>query len=288
MGCRPPHRASRRAFLVGAAASLAAPAVKAAPLPFRIGLTPVFLDSDLRLTGQIETYLARRIERPVSLVKRRTYMEITALLVAGNLDAAWICGLPFVQHRRALRLLAVPLYRGLPTYRSFLIARDATAVTDALDLRGSIHAFSDPDSNSGQLVTRAWLAGLGEEPERFFSRTFFAYGHRNVIRAVAVGLAESGSVDSYVYEVLSEIEPPLVARTRVVRASEPMGFPPIAAPRGGDPGLAHTTMQALSAMPEDPLGREILATLRLDGFADPDPDLYSGIEKLLQSTRGLG
>lgn len=288
MGWSLPHSASRRAFVIGAAASLAAPALRAAPLPFRIGLTPVFLDSDLRLTAQIETYLARRLDRPVRLVKRRTYMEITSLLVAGHLDAAWICGLPFVQHRRALELVAVPLHRGVPTYRSFLIARAGAEVAEAAGLRGTIHAFSDPDSNSGQLVTRAWLAGLGEEPDRFFARTFFAYGHRNVIRAVAVGLAGSGSVDSYVYEMVGEIEPDLVARTKVVHASEEMGFPPIAAPRAGDPGLRQATAEALAAMPEDPLGREILATLRLDGFVDPDPALYAGIERIARSMRSLG
>lgn len=141
---------------------------------------------------------------------------------------------------------------------------------------------------SGQLVARAWLAGLGEEPQRFFARTFFAYGHRNVIRAVAAGLAGSGSVDSYVYEVVGEIEPDLVAATQIVRASEPMGFPPIAAPRDGDPGLRRATAGALAAMPGDPLGREILATLRLDGFAEPDPALYLGIERLARTVRSLG
>jgi cytochrome c len=31
-------------------------------------------------------------------VKRRTCHEITALLLSGELDAAWICGFHFVQH----------------------------------------------------------------------------------------------------------------------------------------------------------------------------------------------
>lgn len=289
MSTEPKASATRRAFMIGVAATaLAAPSVRAASEPFRIGLTPVFLDSDLRLTGQIESYLSARLARPVSLVKRRTYMEITSLLVAAHLDAAWICGLPFVQHRRSLALVAAPLYRGEPTYRSFLIARDDPPPRDPAALRGSVHAFSDPDSNSGQLVTRAWLTGFGETPESFFARTFFAYGHRNVIRAVAAGLAGSGSVDSYVYEVVGEIEPHLVAATSVVRASEPMGFPPIAAPRGGDEGLRRATAEALTSMNEEPLGREILSTLRLDGFTRPDPSLYLGIERIARLVGALG
>ena len=63
-------------------------------------------------------------------------------------------------------------------------------------------------------MTAAELAGMGYKPERFFRQVFFTYGHRNVVRAVASGLAKSGSVDGYVYEVLREVEPALVDATR--------------------------------------------------------------------------
>src|SRR5690606_12017955 len=115
-----------------------------------------------------------------------------------------------------------------PTRRSSDLDSEAR---DVSDLAGGIHAFSDPDSNSGFLVTRALLAEMGLRPERFFARAFFTYGHRNVIRAVASGLAGSGSVDGYVYEVMAQIEPELTGRTRVLRRSEWLAFPPVAAPR---------------------------------------------------------
>jgi phosphonate transport system substrate-binding protein len=251
-------------------------------------LTPVFLDSDLRLTRDLEAYLSRHLERPVSLIKRRTYMEITSLLVAGHVDAAWICGLPFIQHRAQLEILAVPLYRGAPRYRSFMIARAGDRVGDPAMLRGGVHAFSDPESNSGHLVTRAWLAARGETGGTFFKKVFFAYGHRNVIRAVASGLAGSGSVDSYVWEVMQETEPHLVSATRVLWRSSEMGFPPIATARSGDQGLTKAFRSALLAMPDDPIGRGILATLRLDGFSDEQPDLYDGIAALWSQVGGQG
>jgi phosphonate transport system substrate-binding protein len=81
------------------------------------GLTPVFLDSDIQLLAMLEKYLTRRVGQPVSLVKRRTYQEITALLLSGQLDAAWICGFPFVQFADELALVAVPLYRQQPLYQ---------------------------------------------------------------------------------------------------------------------------------------------------------------------------
>lgn len=278
----------RRQVIAGATACLFAPAVQARPRPIAFGLTPVFLDSDLRLTRDIEAYLSGRLERAVTLVKRRTYMEITSLLVAGHVDAAWICGLPFVQHRAQLEIVAVPLYRGAPRYRSFLIARAREKMEGPGELRGGIHAFSDPESNSGHLVTRAWLAEQGETPGSFFAKVFFAYGHRNVIRAVAAGLARSGSVDSYVWEVMQETEPHLVDATQVVWRSTEMGFPPVAAARRADPAVTRALRSALVDMPKDPVGREVLATLRLDGFSPEPPELFDGIAALWQRVGGTG
>ena len=278
----------RRAALLGAGAALGAPALNAAT-PVTMGLTPVFLDSDIRLLAQIETYLARRLERPVQLVQRRTYQEITALLLAGALDTAWICGLPFVRHRERLRLTGVPVYRGSPTYRAYLIARAGAPATGIDELAGQVHAFSDPDSNSGFLVTRALLARQGRTPESFFSKTFFTYGHRNVIRAVASGLANSGSVDGYVWDVLAEIDPTLTAPTRVLRVSEPLGFPPFAAPvQPRDAGVIRAFRAALASMADAEDGRAILATLRLDRFVDAPPSLFDGIAELLREAERVG
>jgi phosphonate transport system substrate-binding protein len=280
------HRLYRRTLLAAAAALAAPPALAARTVT--LGLTPVFLDSDIVLVRQIEGHISARVGVPVQVVKRRTYREVTSLLVAGQLEAAWICGYPFVQHRDALDILAVPLYRGEPLYRAYLITRQDRAATSLTELRGDIHAFSDPDSNSGFLVTSAMLADLDTAPGAFFARSFFTYGHRNVIRAVAAGLAQSGSVDGYVWDVMADLEPALVGATRIVQASAPMGFPPFAAHRQADAGLARAIRDALLTMPETADGRAILATLRLDGFVAGSPSLFDSIAALSQRTRAAG
>jgi phosphonate transport system substrate-binding protein len=273
---------SRRSFLGRSAGLLMASNAGAAESsmsgPIRFGLTPVFLMSDLELIGRLESYLQRTTGYSVSLISRRTYQEITALLISGQLDAAWICGFPFVAHRSELQLVAVPLWHQRPLYRSYLIVDRDRKADDLSDMRSDIHAFSDPDSNSGFLVTRAALAERGLRPESFFSKTFFTYGHRNVIRAVGSGLAGSGSVDGYVYDVVAELEPALTSKTRVARASELLGFPPIAAPRFPihRARLAALT-KALLEMKQDEEGRKVLHLLRLDGFSAEDPGLFDPI-----------
>jgi ABC-type phosphate/phosphonate transport system substrate-binding protein len=283
----------RRRFLAGLA-GLGALALLPGRLPadekeVRFGLTPVFLSSDIEIQTLLRTYLSTALARPVTLITRRTYQEITALLLSGQLDAAWICGYPYIQYRDRLSLLAVPVWRGRPLYQSYLIVDQNREAEDILNLRGDIHAYSDPDSNSGYLVTQAALAELGIAPKTFFRKTFFTYSHRNVVRAVAASLAESGSVDGYVWEVMSEIEAELTTQTRVLRKSEWLGFPPIACAKalGGTP-LAVAIQKALTGMAEDPAGRVLLAVLRLDGFTPGEPSLFDGIARKYELIRSIG
>jgi len=284
---------TRRLFsrlLLGGAAMLALPpAAKSREASFKFGLTPVFLSNDLELLGHLRNYLAARIGGPVELVTRRTYQEITALLVSGQIQSAWICGYPYVQYKADLDLVATPSWHGKPLYQSYLIAAAGRDTKDWQDLRGDIHAFSDPDSNSGFLVTRALLAENRLLPTSFFSRSFYTYGHRNVIRAVASGLAQSGSVDGYVWEVMREAEPHLVKQTRIVRRSEWLGFPPVASPKSlaGDPRLERFR-KALLSMQDDAEGRKVLALLRLDGFVATDPSLFNAIAAKVETVRQFG
>lgn len=285
---------SRRRLLasslsMAATSALPSPALSQRVPPIQFGLTPVFLTSDLDLLSNLTSYLTSALKRDVQLVTRRTYQEITTLLLTGQLDLAWICGYPFVQYRAQLDVLAVPVWRGQPLYSAYVIVGATRAAGSFDDLAGDIHAFSDPDSNSGYLVTRGLLAQKGTSPEAFFRQSFYTYGHRNVVRAVAAGLAQSGSVDGYVWEVLQEVEPELTKRTRVVRSSELLGFPPIASrkARAGSRTSIDLT-QAFLDMAHHEGGRRVLSALRLDGFTQGDPSLFDGIAAKIEEIRRAG
>jgi phosphonate transport system substrate-binding protein len=275
-------KSTRRAVLMGVAASVA-PFVATRALaqgsgPFRFALTPVFLDNDAAVISALRSALAEGMGQDIELVQRRTYQEISGALLDGSVDAAWTCGFPYLQHRDDLALLGVPVWRGQPLYQSYLIVSADDPVGSLVDLRGGTHAFSDPDSNSGFLVTASDLARLGETPDRFFGRTIFTYGHRNVVRAVAGGLTRSGSVDGYVWEALSQTEPELAARTKVIGRSEWLGFPPFVAraDRTAEPGIA-ACGAALRGLKDSSVGQTVLQLLFLDGVIAGAPSLFDGI-----------
>ena len=275
-------------WLVGVA-GFPGKAAFATPRVLNFGLTPVFLTNDLDLLTKLKSYLARSTGRDVQLVQRRTYEEITSLLLSGQIDAAWICGYPFSQYRQQLSLVAVPVWNGRPLYQSYLIAPKGRGAKSIDDLKGDTHAFSDPNSNSGYLVTAALLAERKLRPKQFFGQTFFTYGHRNVVRAVASGLAQSGSVDGYVWDVMASLEPALTSRTEIVWKSELLGFPPVACLKSQngseEVNLLH---KALVTMASDEEGRGILSLLKLDGFSDVSENVFDGIAAKVALVQGLG
>ena len=258
----------------------------AAPVPVYFGLTPVFLDDQPRILKVWRDYLESRLARPVVFVQRGSYREITDLLLRGDLDVAWVCGLPFVERQDRLRLIAAPLYQGAPLYRSYLIVPREDQTTETWeDLAGGVFAFSDPDSNSGNLYPRYAMAQAQISPEKLFRKTFFARGHRNVVEAVAVGLADGGAVDGYVWDTLDRRHPELTKNTRVVLKSETFGFPPLVARGDLSPQDAETIENVLRGMTDDADGRHVLELLNLDGFAAVKPALYGSIREM---ARALG
>lgn len=255
--------------------------------PLRVGLTPVFLDNQVAFVNLWRSYLQQRLQRPVQFVQRGSYRDVVALLQQGQLDFAWLCGYPYVRNRRSMKLLAVPLYRGEPLYRSYLIvpARDTTSHS-ILDLRGKVFAYSDPDSNSGWLVPVHSLMRLREVPTTFFARSFFTWGHRKVVDAVGVGLAQGGAVDGYVWDTLAQLHPELTARTRIAEISRPFGFPPFVARVGIGDGDFSAMQSVLIRMAADAEGRALLGRLNIDGFTAGSPALYDGVQAMSRQVDG--
>lgn len=248
----------------------------------RFGLTAVVVRENLRFFDRWADYLGRRIGHPVKFVRRKSYAEISDLLAANEIQLAWICGYPFVRVRdpEYLALLAVPIFRGSPLYRSYIIAhRDSSAMT-VEELQGKVFAYSDPDSNSGYLVPRSILARRGFDPDTFHRLSLFTYSHAETVEAVAERVADAGAVESYVWEFLAMTRPELTARTRIVHKSEQFGFPPVVVRSDLDPALRERIQDALLGMADDDEGRALLAQLAFDGFSTATPGLYDSIRAL--------
>lgn len=256
--------------------------------PIRFGTTAVFLDDQIALLGAWQRHLERETGRPVQFVQRGTYREVVDLLLGDRIDAAWLCGYPYVAYENRLALAAVPVYQGAPLYRSYLIVPESEKRTrEIADLRGAVFAFSDPLSNSGYLVPKVELVRAGATPEAFFRRAFFTYAHRKVVEAVRVGLADGGAVDGYVWDTLQAQQPQATAGLRVAWRSPEYGFPPIVARRSAPPARISALVRALLAMSASAEGRKLLERLNIEGFAAGDAALFDAIRDLVRASAGM-
>jgi len=250
----------------------------------RIGVTAVFPEDEVGLLRVWSQWLEERLQRPIEFVTRSSYREISDLIRSGQLDFAWICGYPYVRYKSELRLTAVPVWKGRPLYRSYIIAAsDDDRPQRILDLRGRVFAFSDPDSNSGHLYPCYALIRGAEDPDAFFSRTFYTWAHRLVVRAVAEGVAQAGAVDGYVYEMVAALQPQIVARTRIIERSPLFGHTPMVARHDIDEREEAAFFEALAAMTTDARGRELLRVMQLDGFVRGNVALYDSIAEMMRA-----
>ncbi|MDD5057131.1 MAG: PhnD/SsuA/transferrin family substrate-binding protein [Sideroxydans sp.] len=252
-----------------------------AGMPVRIGLTPVFLDHQVAFNNEWKLYLEKHLGHPVIFIQRGSYREIAELLHDGKLDFAWLSGYPYVRNKDDLQLVAVPLYKRKPLYQSYIIVPASDKKTRTIqDLRGKSFAFADPDSNSGYLYIVYLLSKQGENPSTFFSRTFFAWSHVNVIEAVASGLAQGGAVDGYVWDTLVLTHPELTARNRILNRSPQFGSAPFVAGRAVSKAQLTQFQQVLVDMLHDKNGHNLLEQLNLNGFVYADEHLYDAIEQM--------
>ena len=289
-GNRLPESNMRRALLrsmvaLGLWSALAAhPAEPLRNQPVRIGLTPAFLHDQHGLLEEWRRYLELKLRRPVIFVQRDSYRETMDLLRLEKLDFAWICDYPFVHLKQQVRLLAVPLYQGRPYYRSYLIVPATNPhTTSILQLKNMVFAYADPYSNTGYLAPRYELHQAGEDPAKFFGKTFFTWSHRKVVEAVALGLAHGGAVDSFVWDTLARLQPALTAKTRIVSRSPEYGFPPFVAHRSVSEEESAAFQKVLVGMTTDPAGKALLGRLTLDGFTIGEAELYDSVARMMRA-----
>jgi phosphonate transport system substrate-binding protein len=261
------------------------PASRGATRPLvRMGFTPAFVHDQHALLADWRAYMERRLGFALEFKQRDSYRETMDLLRLRQIDFAWVCDYPYLHLRDLVRLLAVPLYKGRPYYRSFVIvAAGNKAVTGLKDLKNSVFAYADPLSNTGYLSPRYALRRMGEDPQHFFRKTFFTWSHKKVVEAVARGMAQGGAVDSYIWETLDRIDPALTRRTRIVERSPEYGFPPFVAHRDVAPALFEQMQNFMLTMHQDPEGAAILGRLYLDGFTRGEPGMYDGVAEMMRA-----
>ncbi len=255
-----------------------------AVLPLRVAVAAVISPQ-----GTVESYtqlleaLQNRLNRPVELVQRRTYLEINDLLEQGQVDVAFVCTSAYIAGRVkfGMELLVAPQVRGETVYYSFLIVPSDSATQSMSDLRGKVFAFTDPISLSGRMYPTYLVKQQGSTPEEFFGRIFFTYSHDQAILAVANKVADGAAVDSLVYEFFLARDATIGEKTLLIHRSPPFGIPPVVVNPALRPQLKLELQNFFLTLHEYPQGQAALQAIGVDRFVPIDDRAYQGVRQLL-------
>ena len=214
----------------------------------------------------------------------------------GEIDAGFICGLPYVQLTRQVpapvELLAAPVlrgdrYAGRPIYFSDVIVRRESPARTFADLRGRSWAYNDPDSHSGYNLTRHHLVKMGET-NGFFARVLEAGYHQQATRMVAAGVVDAAAIDSQVLAIELRDHSHLVEELRVIGALGPSTIQPVVAARRLPVDVKAALRSVLLRLGDDRAAHTELGRGFIDRFVPVADGGYDDIREMLRSAERAG
>jgi phosphonate transport system substrate-binding protein len=253
-------------------------------VPLRIAVAAVISpEGTVQSYSPLLLYLEEKLDRPVELVQRKTYLEINDLIEHGEVDVAFVCTSAYVEGHDTfgMELLAAPQVEGETVYNSYLIVPASSSARSMNDLQGRVFAFTDPISLSGRVYPTYLVHELGFTSEEFFARTFFTYSHDEAIRAVASGVADGAAVDSLVYEYAIARDPSLKEKVKVIHRSPDFGIPPVVVSPFTRPQVKADLQALLLAMSDDPDAKEALSSIGVESFVLVNDSVYDGVRELI-------
>lgn len=246
--------------------------------------------------ASIARYVSARLGVRAEFVDDLPWPERERLLDEGQIQAGWICGLPYVwkaDHLPPLvRLLAAPVmqhprYEGRPVYFSDVIVHRDSSYQAFADLRGASWAYNEPHSQSGYNVTRYHLATLGES-SGYFGRVVEAGSHLRALKMVLDRRIDASAIDSTVLEWELQRDPGLADQIRIVETLGPSPIPPWVVARNLSPEMEKALREAFLGMHKQAEGRAVLAAGQMARFVrveDGDYDPIRDMAKQAQQVR---
>jgi phosphonate transport system substrate-binding protein len=176
---------------------------------------------------RVASFLAPRLEglyRSVAeaiggeLVQARSFED----LVTGEIDLAFLCGLPYTRLEGDVEALVAPVpsgdrYGGRAVYFSDVIVRPGDPAGSIAGLRGRRFAFNEEGSHSGYNAVTAEM-DFGD-----FGTAIEVGSHVAAIAAVRTGEADGAAIDSHLLDLLGH------DALRVIQSLGPWPEKPLAA-----------------------------------------------------------
>ncbi|MBA3479434.1 MAG: phosphate/phosphite/phosphonate ABC transporter substrate-binding protein [Lautropia sp.] len=271
---------NRRTFTAAVAVSLAlslsaqAAAQGRDPSRLRVALLPDENAATLIQNAQpLKAHLEQALRKEIEIVVTTDYSSMIEAMRFGRIEVAYFGPFSYVLAKSIapqIEAFAVGVEKGMPTYRSILLAAAGGAVKDIADIRGKPFAFGDQASTSSHLAPRAYIlkkTGLSGDTDY---KPVHLGTHDAVARAVQAQQVPAGALSEPIYRALvarNVIDPSKVIQ---IGLSDPIPNYPITMQGNLNPALKQAIRDAFLGMKD----KEVLKSFRIDSFAATDDKAY--------------
>jgi phosphonate transport system substrate-binding protein len=244
------------------------------PSKLRVALLPDENAATLIQNAQpLKMHLERALKREIEIVVTTDYSSMIEAMRFGRIEIGYFGPFSYVLAKsRAPEIepFAVGVERGLPSYKSILIANAGGAVKSLADVRGKPFGFGDQASTSSHLAPRAHLlAKANLEGDRDYKVVHLGT-HDAVARAVQAGQVPAGALSEPIYRTL--VERKVIDSARIVTLDLTNEIPnyPITMQGNLTPELKQAIREAFLGLKD----KEVLRSFRVEGFASTDDKAY--------------
>jgi ABC-type phosphate/phosphonate transport system substrate-binding protein len=202
-----------------------------------------------------------------------------------------MCGLPYARDPRPLTPIVAPVvrgarYQGQPVYFTDIVVRADSPYQTLEDTFGSRVGYTVHHSQSGYVALREHLF-----PQRLRSgRSPYSevvgplYGARDIVDALLAGRIDVGPLDSYVHDLIRNLQPATGAQLRTIATTRASPIPLFVATAPIDPDLVGKLQAAFKAAARTDALEAERDMLLIADFVVPERAAYEALRARAEAT----
>lgn len=230
-------------------------------------------------------WLSKDSRIALNVIRHAAPAPLSELWGRPDMGVVFMCGFPFseILDSEKPQPLVAPISSadwadGQPVYASHIVVRADTPI-EVADLASVRFGWTVRDSQSGYNAPRAFLAQQLQGKPFTGEAIGPLLNPRGVIDALLSHQIDAGALDAYAWQLLTMHEPAMIAGLRIVSTTERAPFPLLVAARQQPAETLAALKASLLCASQSSIGRAILHSLGLTGFAEPDFAAYASLSE---------
>ncbi len=238
-----------------------------------------------RMFQPLMDYLGEQTGHTFQLRVTEDYGALLDELDSGLVDLGKFSPYGYVLARKSqgVKIFATEETNGRAWYQGLVVVRKDSRIASLEELKGRSFSFTDPNSTSGFVYPRALLVERGEDPNTYFSRTFYAGSHDVCIKGVYQKKVDGCATWDVAFEdeANSKLFGVDAGELTIIHRTDPIPNDAYAARADLEDDIVRDVQQALLALSADKKKlREVIDwKTRIDGFVPGDDAVYGVVRE---------